>query len=253
MSRNSRRRVGFALALAGAAALTAPALAGADTGSLGSSDPGATTSFVCSALSTGDTPAGWGTLFDDEKGYVSTHVADKVLDADGSLKLAVESVTDRSVAYHPAGSITLADAAKSPISFSEKGATSIGTFQLRLLGTTGGNFDNGFTTLVWDASVQSTVSTVAGGTHVDLEKGKWWSTQNIDGAKDRVPVTLDTIIAANKGATVEHYGVAIGSGLATDSSTLIDAVKFNGCTTNFALKDPAATGSLGSLGSIFGS
>lgn len=252
MSRNSTRRLGLAFALVGAAALTAPALAGATTGSLGSSDDAG---FTCSALSTAATPAGWGTQFDDEKEYVSTHTADNVLDKDGSLKLQVQSDTDRSVSYHSAGSISLAEAAKLEIGFSEKAETSIGSFQLRLLGTTGGKFENGFTTLVWVAdNNDGAVATVAGGIHANLEDGKWFSTQNINGAKDKAPVTLDDIIAANPDATVEHYGVAIGSGLAADTSTLIDAVKFNGCTTNFAKNDPeTSTGSLGSLGSIFGS
>lgn len=269
MSVNSKRRVGFVFALVSAAALTAPAMAGATTGSLGSLGGGslsggslgsaaeAPTAAPCSALSTGTTPAGWGNPFGDEKDYASIYVNDKVKDDDGSLKLLVQSITDRSASYHSAGSITLAEAAKSPISFSEKGATSIASFQLRLLGTEDGKWEDGFTTLVWEAGNNTgAVSTVDGGTHLNLDKGKWWSTSNIAGAKDRVPVTLDAIILANPKATVEHYGVAIGSGLAATTSTLVDGVEFNGCTTNFAEKDvETSTGSLGSLGfgSLFGS
>ncbi len=93
-----------------------------------------------------------------------------------------------------------------------------------------------------------------GATHEEIQKGLWWSTQNIDGAKDRVPTTLAAISAANPNATVEHYGVSVGSGSAA-TSTLVDAVQFNGCTTDFAKNDPepAGAGSLGSLGNLFGS
>lgn len=96
--------------------------------------------------------------------------------------------------------------------------------------------------------------TADGGVHADLQKGVWWSTQNIDGAKDRVSVPLADIVAANPNAVVDHYGVSVGTGSAA-TSTLVDAVQFNGCTTNFAKKDPASgTGSLGNVfGSLFGS
>ncbi|MGV0154179.1 hypothetical protein ACSW29_12655 [Rhodococcus sp. GB-02] len=68
----------------------------------------------------------------------------------------------------------------------------------------------------------------------------WWGTQNIDGAKDRVSVPLADIVAANPKAVVDHYGVSVGTGSAA-TSTLVDAVHFNGFTTNFAKKDSASS------------
>ena len=91
--------------------------------------------------------------------------------------------------------------------------------------------------------------------HTNLQDGEWWSTQNIDGAKDFARVSLDAIAEAQPNAVIDHYGVSIGRGSAA-TSTLVDAVKFNGCTTNFAKKDAepeTGTGSLGNLGNIFGS
>lgn len=69
MSTNSTRRIGVVVALLGAAALTAPAMAGAlpSTGSLGSAAPEAS----CSTLSTEATPNGWGIPFTDEKDNTS--------------------------------------------------------------------------------------------------------------------------------------------------------------------------------------
>ncbi|MBH5141599.1 hypothetical protein ACNAWD_11915 [Rhodococcus erythropolis] len=251
MSINSTRRVGVVVALLGAAALTAPAIATAlpSTGSLGSSAPEAS----CSTLSTEATPNGWGIPFTDEKDQTASYSADNVLDKDGSLKLAVDSTGDRSVSYHSAGGIKLSDAVSKAIGFAERAATPTAAFQLRLTGTTGGKFENGFTTLVWVPGPDAT-PTADGGVHADLQKGVWWSTQNIDGAKDRVSVPLADIVAANPKAVVDHYGVSVGTGSAA-TSTLVDAVQFNGCTTNFAKKDPASgTGSLGDVfGSLFGS
>ncbi|MBM4597682.1 hypothetical protein GS440_04770 [Rhodococcus hoagii] len=246
-------RVGTTAAIIGAAALIIPAVAGAaPAGSLGSSE--APEGFACSALSTEATPNGWGIPFDDEVEQVAYYSEDSVLDDDGSLELAVEGPEDRSVSYHSAGGIKLADAIAHEIGFSERAASPTASFQLRLTGTTDNErFENGFTTLVWvpDAEAEDTSE---GGVHANLQNGKWWSTSNIAGAHNRELVPLEDIAAANQDAVVDHYGVSIGTG-SEATSTLVDAVKFNGCTTNFAKNDPAPTGSLGSLGSldIFGS
>ena len=250
MSRNSTRRLGFAFALVGAAALTAPALAGATTGSLGSSDAPAA-GFTCSALSTETTPNGWGIPFDDEKKQVAFYSDTDVLDTDGSLKLEITapSPDNRSVSYHSAGSIKLSDAVKTEIGFAEKAASSQASFQLRLSGTTN-PADNGFATVYWVANGNDSVDTTNGGAHTNIQNGKWISTRDIGGAPKNVPTDLAAIAAANPDATVEHYGVSIGR--ADAGLTHVDAVKFNGCTTNFALKDEPA-GAFGSLGNIFGS
>ncbi|WP_137723528.1 hypothetical protein [Prescottella subtropica] len=259
MSMNSIRRVTTVVAIAGAAALVTPALGhAADTGSLGSlgslgSAEAPAAGFTCDALSTETTPAGWGVPFDDEQNQKATYSAENVLDENGSLALSVEKKTDRQAWYHSAGSIKLADVIGKDMGFAEKADSSKAAFQIRLLGTTGGKFENGFTTLVWTAG-EDAPDTKAGATHEKIQTGTWWSTQNIDGAKDRKPVTLEEISKANPDAIVEHYGVSIGSG-SENASTLVDAVKFNGCTTDFAKKDaePAPAGSLGSLGALFGS
>lgn len=259
MSMNSIRRAATVVSIAGAAALLVPALGHAASagsagplGSLGSSAEQPGEGATCSALSTETTPAGWGVPFDDEKGQEATYSAESVDDENGSLELAVTGPTDRTAWYHAAGSVPLADVIAEDIGFAEKAQTSTASFQIRLLGTTGGKFDNGFTTLVWTA--QPGTDAAAGTVHDKLQNGQWWSTQNIDGAKDRVPTTLAVISAANPDATVEHYGVSVGTGAAA-TSTLVDAVQFNGCTTDFAKKDPepAPAGSTGSLGSLFGS
>ncbi|WP_458681970.1 hypothetical protein [Prescottella equi] len=245
-------RLGTAAAIVGVAALVAPAIAGAaPAGSLGSTgEP----TPDCTILSTENTPNGWGVPFEDEKGQEAAYSAETVLDDDGSLELAVTGPLDRAAWYHEAGSVDLADVISKDIGFAEKAASPTASFQIRLLGTTGGKFDNGFTTLVWVAEPGTAVA--EGATHEQIQKGLWWSTQNIDGAKDRVPTTLAAISAANPDATVEHYGVSVGTGLEA-TSTLVDAVQFNGCTTNFAKNDKEleSTGSLGSLnvGSLFGS
>lgn len=285
MSRISIRHAAAATAIAGAAALVVPGLvhaaptgslgslgsldgssSGSANGSLGGSLSGSTggssdapaSGFTCESLSTEATPAGWGIPFDDERGQEASYSASNVFDRNGSLELAVDGPSDRAAWYHSAGSVKLADVIAKEIGFAEKAATSTASFQIRLLGTTGGKFENGFTTLVWVAE-PGTTSTSDGGMHDMIQNGKWWSTQNIDGAKDRVPTTLAEISVANPSATVEHYGVSVGTGSAA-TSTLVDAVTFNGCTTDFATNDPAApatgsgTGSgTGSLGSLSGS
>lgn len=264
MSSSSLRRVATVVAIAGSAILVSPALSSAATGSLagslgsasgslGSSSDEPAGGFTCDGLSTESTPAGWGVPFDDEKGQEAAYSASNVLDDNGSLELAVTGTTDRTAWYHEAGSVALADVISKDIGFAEKAATSTASFQIRLLGTKGGKFENGFTTLVWVAEPGTDVA--EGATHEEIQKGLWWSTQNIDGAKDRVPTTLAAISAANPNATVEHYGVSVGTGSAA-TSTLVDAVQFNGCTTDFAKKDPepaGGAGSLGSLGGLFGS
>ncbi|MFD4180556.1 hypothetical protein [Rhodococcus sp. NPDC058514] len=256
MSKSAFRRAASAAALVGAAALITPTFANAfPTGSAGSSSgsAGSSDAPACAPLSTEATPAGWGIPFDDEKGQEAAYTADNVLDENGSLKLEVTDTADRSAWYHAAGGVKLADILNQEISFAEKAPTSRASVQVRLLGTTGGKFENGFTTLVWVAAGNDAVDTAAGGMHTGLQNGKWWSTQNIDGAPGRVPVELDVISEANPNATVEHYGVSIGTGTAA-TSTLVDAVTFNGCTTDFALNDPEPAGSLGgSLGDLFGS
>ncbi|WP_305093882.1 hypothetical protein [Prescottella sp. R16] len=262
MSKNAFR-IGSAAALLGAAALVLPAAAGAAPGSLGSLDPGSSGGssgssggFTCSALSTEDTPNGWGIPFDDELGQDAFYTADTVFDDDGSLELRVDGPTDRSVSYHEAGGIELSDAITEDIAFAEKRAgNSIAAFQLRLTGTTDNTTHpvNGFTTLVWEATYNGGADATTGVTNAALEDGLWWSTSNIAGAQNRVPVSLASIAAANPDAVVDHYGVGIGTGAAA-TSTLVDEVTFNGCTTNFALEDPESS-SLGSLGSLdlFGS
>src|SRR3546814_20913648 len=101
MSINSTRRVGVVVALLGAAALTAPAIATAltSTGSLGSSAPDAS----CSSLSTDTTPNGWGTTFSDEKDQTASYSAVNVPDTDGSLKMADDGQGRREVSYHEDG------------------------------------------------------------------------------------------------------------------------------------------------------
>ncbi|MBH5143850.1 hypothetical protein [Rhodococcus erythropolis] len=248
------RRAGIVAALVSSAALIAPAFAGAlPTGSLGSDEtaPGVT----CDATSTETSTNGWGIPFDDEKNQTASYSAENVLDEDGSLELEVDGVEDRSVSYHSAGGVKLADILDTGISFAERAETAKASFQLRLSGTTGGKFtDTGFTTLVWVPGVTAP-DTTEGAVHTDLQDGQWWSTQNIDGAKDFARVSLDAIAEAQPNAVVDHYGVSIGRGSAA-TSTLVDAVTFNGCTTNFAKKDAeteTGTGSLGNLGNIFGS
>ncbi|MDI9917694.1 hypothetical protein [Rhodococcus sp. IEGM 1379] len=270
MSVNSKRRVGFVFALVSAAALVAPAMAGATIGSLASSDSGSLGSlgtgsfgslgggslgsseegFTCSALSTDKDPAGWGIPFDDEKKQLAFYSDVDVLDADGSLKLKIVEATpdNRSVSYHSAGSIPLADAVAKEIGFDEKAPTSQAAFQLRLSNATNPN-DGGYTTLYWVAAGNDVVDTTAGETHTNIQDGLWISTRDIGGVPRNVPTGLDDIIAANPAATVEHYGMSIGR--AAQGDTNVDAVKFNGCTTNFAVV--ASTGSLGSLGNLFGS
>ncbi|MCQ4129178.1 hypothetical protein NOU13_32245 [Rhodococcus erythropolis] len=247
------RRAGIVAALVSSAALIAPAFAGAlPTGSLGSDEtaPGVT----CDATSTETSANGWGIPFDDEKNQTASYSAENVLDEDGSLELAVDGVEDRSVSYHSAGGVRLSDILDTDISFAERAETAKASFQLRLSGTTGGKFteSTGFTTLVWVPGVTAP-DTTEGAVHADLQDGQWWSTQNIDGAKDFARVSLDAIAEAQPNAVVDHYGVSIGRGSAA-TSTLVDAVTFNGCTTNFAKKDAEiGTGSLGNLGNIFGS
>ncbi|ANQ75784.1 MULTISPECIES: hypothetical protein [Rhodococcus] len=248
------RRAGIVAALVSSAALIAPAFAGAlPTGSLGSDEtaPG----FTCDATSTETTANGWGIPFDDEKDQTASYTVENVLDVDGSLKLEVDGVEDRSVSYHSAGAVKLSDILDKEIGFAERAETAKASFQLRLSGTTGGKFtDTGFTTLVWVPGVTAP-DTTDGALHANLQDGEWWSTQNIDGAKDFARVSLDAIAEAQPNAVVDHYGISIGRGSAA-TSTLVDAVTFNGCTTNFAKKDAepeTGTGSLGNLGNIFGS
>ncbi|MDI9960789.1 MULTISPECIES: hypothetical protein [Rhodococcus] len=249
MSKNTRR-TGTIAALVGAAALIAPAFANAaPTGSLGSADPGA--GFSCSATSTETTANGWGIPFTDEKDQTASYSAENVFDKDGSLKLEVTDVTDRSVSYHAAGSIKLADAAAKEIGFSERAVTTSAAFQLRLTGTTN-PADNGFTTLVWVPSQNDAPVTTDAVKHENIQDGLWWSTRTIGGAAKGVPTSLDAIVAANPDAKVEHYGVSVGTGSAA-SSVFVDAVKLNGCTTNFAKKDADPETGTGSLGNIFGS
>ncbi|MCJ0903459.1 hypothetical protein [Rhodococcus sp. ARC_M6] len=270
MSVNSKRRVGFVFALVSAAALAAPTMAGATIGSLASSDSGSLGSlgtgsfgslgggslgssgegFTCSALSTDKDPAGWGIPFDDEKKQLAFYSSENVLDTDGSLELKIVEATpnNRSVSYHSAGSVPLAEVATKEIGFAEKAPTSQASFQLRLSHTKNPN-DNGFTTLYWVAAGNDVVDTSAGGTHTNIEGGKWISTRDIGSVPRNVPTSLADIVAANPAATVEHYGMSVGRADAGDTN--VDAVKFNGCTTNFAVV--ASTGSLGSLGSLVGS
>lgn len=250
------RRAAVVAALVSSAALIASAFAGAlPTGSLGS-DATAAPGFTCDATSTETTANGWGIPFDDEKDQTASYTVENVLDEDGSLKLEVDGAEDRSVSYHSAGGVKLSDIVDTEISFAERGTTAKASFQLRLSGTTGGKFTEttGFTTLVWVPGVTAP-DTTDGAVHVGLQGGEWWSTQNIDGAKDFARVSLETIAEAQPNAVVDHYGVSIGRGSAA-TSTLVDAVTFNGCTTNFAKKDAepeTGTGSLGNLGNIFGS
>lgn len=255
-------RVGSAAAIISAAALVVPTLAGAaPAGSLGSSD-GSTSSLgssepACEQLSTEADTNGWGIPFDDELDQVAYYTTDSVLDEDGSLKLEVTDASDRSVSYHSADAVKLSDAIEKEIGFSERAANPTAAFQLRLTGTIENSRfpESGFTTLVWVPDADS-VDTAEGGVHANLQDGKWWSTSPIAGAPNRGElVPLAAIASANPDAVVDHYGVSIGTG-SPATSTLVDAVKFNGCTTNFAKTDPeAATGSLGSLGSLdlFGS
>ncbi|MCA1004301.1 hypothetical protein LCL87_01080 [Rhodococcus hoagii] len=274
MSKNAFR-IGSAAAIISAAALVVPALAGAEPtgslGSLGSSDASTGSAgslgssevsegVACEQLSTENTPNGWGIPFEDEKRQVAYYTAENVLDTDGALKLEVESTANRSVSYREAGGIKLSDAIKKEIGFSELAENPTASFQLRLTGTFENEKfpDNGFTTLVWVPD-ENAANTSEGGVHANLQNGKWWSTSNIAGATGRALVPLTEIAAANPNAVVDHYGVSIGRGLPA-TSTLVDAVKFNGCTTNFAKNDPEppaeeSTGSLGSLGSLdlFGS
>jgi hypothetical protein len=262
MSLHSKRRAGFVCALVSAAALTAPALAGAtgslgslDTGSLGSSGGslGSSDGFTCSTLSTDQDPAGWGIPFPDEKQQKAFYSSENVLDTDGSLNLKIvePSPNNRSVSYHSAGSIPLAEAAAKEIGFAEKAPTSQAVFQLRLTGTTNPN-DNGYTTIYWKPNPNNAASPVNGVTRANLQNGLWTSTRTIGGAAADVPTSLATIVAANPAATVEHYGMSIGRAAAGDTN--VDAVKFNGCTTNFAVVEPTGSlGSLGDLGSLFGS
>lgn len=251
MPRNARR-AGIVAALVSSAALIAPAFAGA----LPTGDDATAPGFTCDVTSTETSINGWGIPFDDEKAHLSSYTAENVLDEDGSLKLEVDGVEDRSVSYHSAGGVKLSDILDEEIGFAERAATAKASFQLRLSGTTGGKFteSTGFTTLVWVPGVTAPDTTI-GAVHENLQDGEWWSTQNIDGAKDFARVSLEAIAAAQPNAVVDHYGVSIGRGSAA-TSTLVDAVKFNGCTTNFAKKDietETGTGSLGNLGNIFGS
>ncbi|WP_182263186.1 hypothetical protein [Rhodococcus sp. UFZ-B548] len=251
---NNTRRAGVVAALVSSAALIAPAFAGAlPTGSLGS-DGDKAPGFTCDATSTATTANGWGIPFTDEKDQTASYSAENVFDSDGSLNLEVTDVTDRSVSYHSAGSVKLSDAAAKEIGFSERAVTTSAAFQLRLTGTTNPE-DNGFTTLVWVPSENGAPVTDDAVKHGDIQDGLWWSTRTIGGAVKDVPTSLDAIVEANPDATVEHYGVSVGTGSAA-SNVFVDTVKFNGCTTNFAKKDAkpeTGTGSLGNLGNIFGS
>ncbi|MDV8009445.1 hypothetical protein [Rhodococcus sp. IEGM 1318] len=244
------RRAGLVAALVSSAALIAPAFAGAlPTGSLGSNDtsPG----FTCSPTSTETTTNGWGIPFDDEKTHLSSYSAENVFDTDGSLNLEVADIADRSVSYHSAGSITLSDAAAKEIGFSERAVSTSAAFQLRLTGTKN-PADNGFATLVWVPSQNGAPVTTEAVRHENIQGGLWWSTRTIGGAAKGVPTSLRAIVAANPGAKVEHYGVSVGTGSAA-SNVFVDAVKFNGCTTNFAKKDAKPETGTGSLGNLFGS
>lgn len=255
MSRSSFRRIATASAVLGAAALIAPAVAVAAPGS-GSAGSAGSEGTSCSTLSTEADPAGWGVPFDDEKNQKATYTDQTVLDDDGALSLAVATSSDRQAWYHAAGAepetVKLADVIDKTIGFAEKADVSHASFQIRLLGTTGGKFSNGFTTLVWVGSQNDAADTVDGVVHTDLQNGQWWSTQDIDGAKDKTPVTLKAIAEANPDATVEHYGISLGSG-STDVSTLVDGITFNDCTTNFAKTAPKPDSGFGSLGDLFGS
>ncbi|MCC4306246.1 hypothetical protein [Rhodococcus sp. 3-2] len=158
------------------------------------------------------------------------------------------------MSYHSAGSIALSDAATKEIGFSERAVTTSAAFQLRLTGTTN-PADNGFATLVWVPSQNGASVTDVAVKHGNIQNGLWWSTRTIGGAAKGVPTSLDAIVDANPDATVEHYGVSVGTG-SSASNVFVDAVTFNGCTTNFAKKDAepeTSTGSLGNLGNIFGS
>lgn len=250
MSTNTRR-VGTLAALVSAAALITPAFANAlPTGSLGSADPDA--GFTCSATSTEAATDGWGIPFTDEKDHVATYSAEAVIDKDGALKLAVDGTADRSASYHSAGSTSLKDAVAKEIGFTELAVTPETAFQLRLTGTSNPK-DNGFTTLVWAPAYNNVTANAKPVVRADMQKGQWFSTRDIAGAVGRVPTTLAEIVKGNPNAKVEHYGVSIGTGSAK-TSALVDNVKFNGCATNFAKKDAeTGTGSLSSLGNIFGS
>ncbi|NMM91989.1 hypothetical protein B2J88_48325 [Rhodococcus sp. SRB_17] len=137
------------------------------------------------------------------------------------------------------------------IGFAEKAPTSQAVFQMRLTGTTNPN-DNGYTTIYWSPNPNNGASPVNGVTRANLQNGLWTSTRTIGGAAVNVPTSLATIVAANPAARVEHYGMSIGRAAAGDTN--VDAVKFNGCTTNFAVvASTGSLGSLGNLGSIFGS
>ncbi len=179
MSSSSLRRVATVVAIAGTAILVSPALSSAATGSLGGSLGSASGSlgssseepaggFTCDALSTESNPAGWGVPFEDEKGQEAAYSASNVLDDNGSLELAVTGTTDRTAWYHEAGSVALADVISKDIGFAEKAATSTASFQIRLLGTKGGKFENGFTTLVWVAEPGADVA--EGATHEESRR-----------------------------------------------------------------------------------
>ncbi|MFD4294302.1 hypothetical protein ACFWPA_07345 [Rhodococcus sp. NPDC058505] len=265
MSNSILRRTAVAAAITATAACALPAVG---TALPGSSD--AKAGPFCASLSTENTPNGWGVPFEDEQGQKASYTADRILDEDGGLVFSVTDSSERRAWYSAAGTapetVTLADIVDKEIGFAERADTSRASFQIRLLGTTGGKFDNGFTTLVWVAAGNDAADTADGARHTKLQDGLWWSTQNIDGAPGRKAVPLADIAKANPNATVEHYGVSIGTG-STNITTLVDEIVFNGCTTNFAKNDPEpGTGSdsgsdsgsgggssSGSLGNLFGS
>nr|WP_256938654.1 hypothetical protein [Rhodococcus qingshengii] len=112
------RRASVVATLVSSAVLITPAFAGAlPTGSLGSDEtaPG----FTCDVTSTETAPSGWGIPFDDEKDEAASYSAENVLDEDGSLKLEVDGVEDRSVSYHSAGGVALADILDTEIGFAD--------------------------------------------------------------------------------------------------------------------------------------
>ncbi len=151
----------------------------------------------------------------DGKAQTASYTAENVLDEDGSFKLEVDGAEDRSVSYHSAGGLKLSDDLDTEIGFTERPATAKASFQLRLSGTTGGEFTDtiGFTTLVWFPGVTAP-DTADGAVHANLQDGEWWSAQNVDGAKDFARVSLEAIAAAQPNAVVDPYGVSIGRGSA---------------------------------------
>ncbi|MFW0783879.1 hypothetical protein AAFP35_05110 [Gordonia sp. CPCC 206044] len=115
--------------------------------------------------------------------------------------------------FHPGLSTPLDQLAKqrNALGFMYKGTAT--TFQIRIRGASRvDSVLSGFTTLVWQPQHNGNRGANGFVTANDLARGKWWSTQKINGQTDRTTLLNLTQIAENNPrAWVSEYGVRNGT------------------------------------------